>query len=484
MSAKKRLAVARFWYEGNAFCLNAATADDFERREWLRGQQAIEASRDRPTELAAVADFQDKYADQWETVTSRCASALPSGPIEHAFFERFESEVLSDLAGQRWDAIFLSLHGASITDQDRSTELRLVRAIRAQHPGVPIGASFDLHANISPELPPLLAISATYRTHPHLDMRETAARCLEHLRQVVEGEIAPVAAFRNSGEWLQSANMRTDAGPMADMEKMAVDLIKYPILDIALQGGFPYSNSPNNGASVWVWADGDVTAANQVLEQVFLAFEARFDDFLPTLIAPQDGIRQALETPGLVAVTDPADNPLSGGIGDTPELLRALVESELAVPTVFASMADPDLVSAARQAGIGSTIKVKLGGRLTPDYGQPVELSVKVVRFTAGEFVNVGPAQTGLTVQCGPTAVLRSGHIDIIVTTHVASCDDPGFFALHDIDMAHTRLLCVKAKNHFRAAFTQICTRIVDVNSPGPAMLDLIALKAMANQAT
>ena len=40
----------------------------------------------------------------------------------------------------------------------------------------------------------------------------------------------------------------------------------------------------------------------------------------------------------------------------------------------------------------------------------------------------------------------------------------------------HLRLLCVKAKNHFRAAFGDLFDPIVEVDTPGPAAADLHAL--------
>ena len=190
MTQRKRLAVARFWYEGNAFCLQPAGREDFERREWQRGQAGLDAARGKATELAAVADFQDSRSD-WEVRASRCASAQPAGPVPQPFFQAYVDEVLDDLRGQHWDAIYLSLHGACITDADDSPELSLLRAIRAEHPRVPIGASFDLHANIPPALPPLLSCSASYRTYPHIDMRETAARCLERLIAIAEAGSVP-----------------------------------------------------------------------------------------------------------------------------------------------------------------------------------------------------------------------------------------------------------------------------------------------------
>ena len=41
------------------------------------------------------------------------------------------------------------------------------------------------------------------------------------------------------------------------------------------------------------------------------------------------------------------------------------------------------------------------------------------------------------------------------------------------IDLAGVRLLCAKAKNHFRAAFGPLCGAIVEVDAPGPAGYDL-----------
>lgn len=66
--------------------------------------------------------------------------------------------------------------------------------------------------------------------------------------------------------------------------------------------------------------------------------------------------------------------------------------------------------------------------------------------------------------------------VSVIVTERVVAGDDPAFYALHGVDTARLRLLCVKAKNHFRAAFAQRCAEIIDCDAPGPACLDLSKL--------
>ena len=146
----ERLAVARFWYEGNAFGPLPADLRRFERCEWTSGPQALAAARGTATELGAVAAFAQQHPE-WEVVSLRCASALPGGPIDDAVFERFAAELRDGLAAGPWDAVYLSLHGAAITARRQTPDLDLVRTVRALLPDVPLGASFDLHGNMAPD---------------------------------------------------------------------------------------------------------------------------------------------------------------------------------------------------------------------------------------------------------------------------------------------------------------------------------------------
>ena len=57
----------------------------------------------------------------------------------------------------------------------------------------------------------------------------------------------------------------------------------------------------------------------------------------------------------------------------------------------------------------------------------------------------------------GTTAALTGGALFMGAGAATAA-NDPGFFALHGIDLQPPLLLVVKAKNHFRAAFAALCT--------------------------
>ncbi|HVI89446.1 MAG TPA: MlrC C-terminal domain-containing protein, partial [Dongiaceae bacterium] len=127
------------------------------------------------------------------------------------------------------------------------------------------------------------------------------------------------------------------------------------------------------------------------------------------------------------------------------------------------------LVARCWQAGSGATITANLGGRVSQEFGAPVKVTARIEKLTDGQFRNLGPMETGLPVNLGRTAMLNVAGIKVIITESCQTPNDPGYFALHGIDLAEIGLLCVKAKNHFRAAFTPITSTIIEIDAPGPA---------------
>ena len=488
------LAVARLWFEGNAFSPLPTGLAQFKAREWTRGPAALATARNTATELAGVADVLEQQP-QWRAELLRSASANPGGPIEHAVFEAWCDEVLNDLAALRPDAVYLSLHGAAITDQCATGDLEVVRRVRRLLPTTPLTASFDLHGNMPPEITLHLDFATGYRTYPHIDMRATAARAVTRLLRIAAGAPPAHGFVLPLGLRLPSFNMRSEVAPMAPLlaQARALEQAAAGELDITLFGGFPYADTPDTGASVMAWAatEADARAA---CANMATRWHACAHEFTPSLVDAAAGFRQAgarlaaqaRDALRPIAVTDPADNPLSGGAADTPGLLRTLLaaRAESGSPIaacapgaiVFAYFFDPELVARARRAGVNTRLAVSLGGRLDRRFGAAVEASARVLLLTDGRFRNSGPMEHGSLVTLGDTALLDIDGVRVIVTSSVGAANDPGFFTLHGIDPAGVRLLCVKAKNHFRAAFLAITEAIIDVDCPGPAAADLAAL--------
>ncbi len=490
----KRLAIARLSHEGNSFSPVRTGLRDFERREWVSGEAARAFYRGSRSELGAAVDFLEARPD-WDGTFLRCAAAPPGGPVEGALLGAIRDEILEGLVAGLgegpWDGVYLSLHGAMIGPEAPRADLDLVAVVRAAIGTAPLALSFDLHANLDPALATQAEILLGYKTYPHVDTYETGAKALDLLTRAAEGEIAPVSRVAPVGALLPSFNMRSEKGPMADMEAEACRLeADRGLLDVTPFGGFAYGDVAHAGASVTVCADGDAASAERAANDLAAAFRARRDDFSIHLPGPEAALREAIADRGQgavacpVAVLEPADNPMSGGIGDTPGLFRALLAArpamDRAARVVFAFFWDPDLVARARAAGLGAVLECALGGGLTADFGPPVEVRARVARLTEGRFVNQGPMERGLTVDLGPTAVLEVagelGGIEVVITSACVSPNDDAYFTLHGIDLTQCDLLCVKAKNHFRAAFSESCATIVDADTPGPASLDLTRL--------
>ena len=474
----KRLAVARFWYQGNAFSPLATGLDSFRRHEWTEGREALDSAVGTDAELAAVADFAASRPD-WDVTVLRCASANPAGPIEEPVFAAILDEVVSGLAskGAHWDAVYLSLHGAAITSQREMADLDLVRSVRSAAGDVPLAASFDLQANMNPEMASLLDFASAARTFPVTDRQCTAARVLDRLAAIASGRSRPRGAVVRTRLLHSNLALRTDTGPMAEVVAEARAATVSPVLDISALGGFPHADAPQCTASALAYAEDDFEAAHRAALRVAQAIKGRRDEFRVALPGPNQALHEALRAPpGLVAVTEVSDDPLSGGCADASGLFRPLLDLMPEVPSVFAYFADSASVARCVQTGVGSALNIQLGAKTSRDFGAGVQVKATVIRVTDGRFRNRGPIQFGMPVNFGTTVVLDVSGIKVVVTERCQPAHDPAFFELHGIDLSATRLLCVKAAQHFRVAFEPLCARVVDCNALGPASIDLAGL--------
>ena len=70
------------------------------------------------------------------------------------------SRAEAGLADGPWDAVYLSLHGAYLADGVASADVALLTAVREAIGDTPLGASFDLHANLDPAVVALVDATA------------------------------------------------------------------------------------------------------------------------------------------------------------------------------------------------------------------------------------------------------------------------------------------------------------------------------------
>ena len=113
---------------------------------------------------------------------------------------------------------------------------------------------------------------------------------------------------------------------------------------------------------------------------------------------------------------------------------------------------------------------------MTRAYGETISTDAVVLRVTDGKFRNVGPMFQGIDIDYGGTVLLKVDNVNIIVTTRRLPVNDIGFFNIHEIEINDFQLICIKAKNHFRASFSPYCRDFIEVDTPGPAAINLHTL--------
>ncbi len=482
MRGRKRLAIARLWHESNSFNPVPVRLAQFRKREWVKGTPAAECYAETATEMGAAHAFL-RMRPGWEAHFLRCTSAPPGGPVAQDDLDTIIDEIEADLQSGAWDGVYLSLHGAVLGTGDVSPDTTLLRRVRAAvGQDVPVAVSFDMHACLNPEIADYVQILTGYRTYPHVDMDRTAARALALLERVLAGEIRPLVSLCPVPMLPLSHQMCTDDGPMAELIALAAAEERHPALhDATIFGGFAYADSPHAHATVSLCHDSDTDAVQPAMERLSAAILARRSAFHADLPDARSGLATALRrlkdgAGWPVAVVEPADNPLSGGLGDTTGLFRALVERNIDLPVVFCFFHDPPLIDRLHALGTGAHVSLRLGGRVAPEFGPPVPFEGRIARLTDGRFANSGPMERGMPVDLGRTAVLQNGALKVVIAESCQSANDPGWCDLHDIDLTQTALFCVKAKNHFRAAFGAMCGAIIEVETPGPAPTDLTRL--------
>lgn len=411
------------------------------------------------------------------------ARACPGGPLDRPTYEALRDDLLARLEalGDGYDAVLLALHGAMVAEGYDDPEGDLLARVRALAGDRPVGVVLDLHANVTPEIVAAADVLVAFKTYPHVDMAacgRTAAAATR--RAVVDGRASVASAFVPLPMMLPSIRMRTidPDGPMTRVEALAAERMAADpeLVEVGLYGGFPYADVPFDRACVVVNSRRGTEHAHAVANDVASAFWDARHEFLATLEPATRAVERALRAERHpVVLADVADNPGSGGTGDTPTLLRLLVERD--VDRSFVGILfDPESVEAAFAAGEGARTRFALGGNVNAHHGAPVAVEALVERLSDGHYTCVGPMMHGKRESLGRSALLRVGNVLVGISEGRASVNDPAMLTMLGVDVADFRVLALKVKGHFRAAFGPLVADVIDAEAPGASMTDFSGL--------
>ena len=467
-----RLAIGQIAHETNTFCQGQTEVENFEALGWDRGEEVVRRHRGVRSELGGILTGAERLGV--EVVPTISTVAEPSGTISANAYARMLDELLGEIKGSLpVDAVCLSLHGAGVaagTDDLEGDILRHVRELVG--PEIPVVVTLDLHGNITPAMAELADLLLGVNIYPHVDGYERGIEAVERAVQIRTGEIRPVAHLALLPVMISAST--TDLSPARDINAACWAWEKRPgILDCTFFHGFPHTDIPRVGVSVYAAADGNPALAREAAEDVARQLWERREDFLLEPIPPAEAIRRALAVEGRpVVIIEKADNPGGGAPGDGTHLLRVMLDSNL-TDACFGFIADPETARQAHEAGTGATIQIRLGGKSDDLHGRPIETEAYVKCLTDGRFKLQTPMGQGMPVELGPCARLVVGGVDVIVSSVRTQTLDPEVFLLHGIDVARYKIVALKSSAHFRAGFAPVAVEMIRCDTPGLVSGDL-----------
>jgi microcystin degradation protein MlrC len=471
-----RIAIGQIWQETNTFNPLPTTRQDFEDFGVLHGDDMLAQMADT-NELGAFIQSLRKWPERPEIVGLARLPAWPSGLATAETFAWLKAEFLAAFGPKpRFDAVLLALHGAMAADGHPDIEGEILEAVRARiGPRIPLVATLDLHANITPKMAQHADALVLFHTAPHIDVFETGLRGASVLRRILDGA-RPTLALQKIPMVppVERANTQDPASVSFRLrEKLQALEARPDVLAAGLATVQPWLDIPELGSAVVVVTDNDADLAKRLCGEFAAEAWQRRREYLLDLTSVDDAVRGAFQEhgAGLVVLGDGADATTSGAPGDSTCLLRKLIDYDWSRPALITLVA-PEVVADAQRLGVGGRRKGPLGGVRDHRFCTPLTLETEVVRLFDARFTLSGHLAKNLKIDMGPSAVLRHKNVFIVVTSRSGPHFAPQLFETAGLAPFAAGVLVAKSPCGFRAAYQEQAHKIIAAATSGCAPAD------------
>lgn len=403
----------------------------------------------------------------WEFIFSIQAYAEPAGTTVRPVYEELRDEILDQLkASLPVDIVMLPLHGSMVAEGYDDCETDLIQRVREiVGPDTKIGVELDLHCDITQEMVDHATAIMLFKEYPHIDINEIADQLFTVIADAAEGKTKPVMSLfdcRMIGLYLTPFEpMRSFVDEMIEIEK------RDGVLGVSLAHCFPWADIPSGGTQTLIITDNDMALADQIAEDLGMKLVNMRHELDPISVSLDIAFDRALSADSYpVVVADQADNAGGGAPSDSTFALKELLDRGV-TNAAIAMIWDPIAVQVAMSAGEGATLDMRIGGKMGPMSGDPLDLTVKVTKITPN-MAQYWPQKEGtLKIPCGDAVALNCNGIDIVLNTQRTQVLSPDVFSQVGINPLEKRLLIVKSTQHFYAGFSPIASQIIYMAGPG-----------------
>jgi len=490
----KRVAIIGMFHETNTFALEHNDRPDAALK---LGQEVI----DRAVPKNFISGFVEGVSrSDIELVPIADVHFVHGGLIHADVYDHYVGLIVDGVRqAERLDGVYFALHGAMVAEDpytDAEGELlHRVRAVVGEH--VPFVATYDFHNIMSHRECELLAAAFPNDTNPHIDAYERGLEAGECMLRILDGGIRPVTRVvhvpiigPNIGQstWAHAPEEEARL-PLYRLNRIREEMERTPgILNLTIQGGYGYADTPESSMSVVATTNGDPELAVRAASELAMHVWQMREDILNVrpIVSIDEGVRMAMESTGErpIVLVDLGDDPGSSCAADSPAVLESLISH--GARDCALTIRDPNVVRAGIAAGIGATLEMDIGAAVDQRFYKPIRVRGTVKLIDDGNYTICGPIHGGWgkevrreawrSVNVGPRVVLRIGDkIDVIFSME-RSGKDRDFFKSAGIIFEEKRIIVVKSNQAHRASFDPIVDGNINLATPGASTVDYASL--------
>ncbi|MEM9316465.1 MAG: M81 family metallopeptidase [Pseudomonadota bacterium] len=490
MRRSARIALLGISVESNRFA-PAATLQHFRDYAYLEGEEILSSdvidywlgNRGGRGFLPAMSRLRD-----WCPLPILIADGQAAGAVQHDDYERIKARMLERLRdAMPVDAVYVIAHGAGRTTRLDDLDGDYLRAVReVVGDAVPVVATLDLHANLTPEMISSCDALIAQRTNPHVDSQDRAEDAATQLHRMLTGWRPVQAASRLPLLTPQVSQLTDRDEPLGAIIAGAEAFLGRGACEgISVIPGFSFTDAQHNG--FWLYAFGEQRRElREALETLSTQVWSQRQRFRRATLSVDEAVGLASTTrpdEGPRIFADIADNPGGGATGDTTWLLDAFLRAELD-GGVFAPFIDVHVVQAANEVGVGGEFIARFNENKATRFSRPLSTPAKVLWLGDGDYESRYGVYAGSRVPLGPSCVLDIRGNSVIVISACQQLLGEDFISHFGVDVRAARFVVGKSRGHFRAGFAHLIKdeRIHEVDSLGltTARLDAVPWKHIA----
>lgn len=475
MSSRKRVAIGQISSESNHFVSASCDLEFFNHTGYVLPHRNLFQLREMDNEVAGMLSVLE--SENIDIVPLLAARANSAGPLSASCYDYLKSGLLDVLKETgKVDGVLLSHHGSMTSVDEDDTEGDISSSIREiVGPDVPIVMTLDLHANVTGRMVRATNAILGYEKYPHEDVYNTGSRAARLLLSTLRGKIRPVMAHAKIPMLLTAFHGSTEENaPFGKLMREAKSLEREAgLVSASLFFVGSYIDVPEIGSSVLVVSDNELErsiSAVLTMAEKFWRIRREFDVLIFNVA---DAIaRGRMIEGGPILLLDTSDTTGGGAAGDGIGVLKGLLNAGVTESSLL-TIVDPDAVQQCLRTGRDKQVTISLGHKVDPRWGNPIEVTGKVIDVSDGRFRYAGGLMGGLWSSMGPSVVFSIGHIKVLITSYATYEWANEQYASVNLDPTKAKFVGVKNMMNFRNSYGETMKAYFVLDLPGPTPPDM-----------